>query len=78
MKKKLIKKVTGLNELYNLAATDDKYRQLLMIGASNLGGPARTPAEAYQTLLNNASGETEGCDEEGVIAEVNFCRDLVK
>jgi hypothetical protein len=76
-KKKLIPKVTCLNELYNLAAKDDKYRQLLLISASNLGGPSSTPDIAYQTLIDNATAG-DGCSEEGVIDEVNFCRDLVK
>ena len=77
-KKKLIKKVTSLCELRMLAVTDEKYHQLLMISASNLGGDPKNASEAYQTLIDNASCETDGCSEEGVVDEVNFCRDLVK
>jgi hypothetical protein len=69
-----IKPVRSLNELYNKARVDKKYEQLLFTAALNLGGSARTISEAYNWLMMNAA-ET---DEQGVVEEVNFCRDLVE
>jgi len=75
-KKTLIPKVRSLNELRNLSATDDRYKQLLLISARNLGGTHKEgdTEAAYRWLEINAM-ET---DEDGVLSEVNFCRDLVK
>lgn len=44
-----------------------------MAAASNLGGPADNLESALRHLTNEAL-ET---DEEGVVDEINFCRDLV-
>ena len=74
MKKKLIPKVKYLNELRNLAESDPRYQELAMISASNLGGSPKDLDGAMNWLFTNAL-ET---DEEGVIGEINFCRDLVK
>jgi hypothetical protein len=47
----------------------------MRIGAANLGGKGNASTDAsYQWLLTNA----EEMGEEGVVDEVNFCRDLVK
>lgn len=70
----LIAPIRSLNELYNKARTDEKYKQLLLISSSNLGGTAQDINGAFNWLQTNAM-ET---DEQGVIEEVNFCRDLVK
>jgi flavin-binding protein dodecin len=73
-KKKLIAPVRYLMELKNLAASDENYKKLLLVSSENLGGSSKDSVEAaYQNLINNAN-ET---DEEGVVAEVNGCRDLI-
>ncbi len=67
--------VHTLMELRGLARTNEKYRQLLHLASRNLGGPFTDNDDvAYRWLETNAL-ET---DEDGVVAEVNFCRDLVK
>jgi hypothetical protein len=75
-KTKLMAKVTSLRDLRDRATTDEQYRKLAIAAAENLGGgPAHTASLdlAMRWLRINAD-ET---DERGVIAEVNFCRDLV-
>jgi len=72
--KKLIAKVKTLAELRMLAKTDKRYEQLAIIAAQNLGDDAKS-LEAAMKWLNTNAMET---DEKGVVAEVNFCRDLVK
>lgn len=72
--KSKIKKISSLNELNYLAHYHDAYRQLAMISARNLGGSPKDLNDAMQWLNTNAM-ET---DEEGVVREINFCRDLVK
>ena len=66
--------VTSLNELRNKAATDPRYRDLMLSAARNLGRQVTTPAEAYQWLIDNANETTE----EGVVEEVNFLRDVIE
>lgn len=74
MKKKLIPKVKSLWELKQLASTNADYEKLLLAASRNLGGGSNeTPEQAYRNLVLNAQ-ET---DEKGVVAEVNFCRDLI-
>lgn len=77
---KLIAKVRSLGELRRLAHDDERYARLALVAASNLGGginagadPGVALAESLRWLETNAD-ET---DEDGVIAEVNFCRDLI-
>ena len=70
---KLIPKVTSLADLRYKAVSDAKYRKLLFLASANLGGPNKGENECYNWLMTNAM-ET---DEEGVVEEVNFCRDLV-
>lgn len=71
---KKLKKVKSLGELRNLAASDERYAKLLHAASENLGGRIGDTLEgAYRNLINNAN-ET---DEDGVVDEVNFCRDLV-
>lgn len=71
---KKLKKVRHLMELKNLAGTDPRYAKLLHAASENLGGKLGDTLEgAYRNLINNAN-ET---DEEGVVEEVNFMRDLV-
>lgn len=75
VKKQLLAKVGSLCELENLARTNPQYAQLALIAAENLGGDLRSTLErAMQWLRTNAMETTE----EGVVDEVNFCRDLVK
>lgn len=71
--KKLIPPVRSLGDLARLARTDPRYEKLAMTAASNLGSPALALEAALRYLANEAM-ET---DEDGVVGEVNFCRDLV-
>ena len=77
MKKTLIPKVNSISDLFFRANTDPRYAQLALISASNLGGMGKDLKEARQTLYDNATAD-EGCSEQGVVDEINFCRDLVK
>jgi hypothetical protein len=72
-KTKLVDPVTSLADLRYRAKTDERYARLLLVAAQNLGGGSQTAEEAYRTLEVNAM-ET---DEDGVVGEINFCRDLV-
>ncbi len=73
-KKTLISKVFSIGDLRQRAAKDPRYLQLAMISASNLGGSPKSLDDAIDWLSTNAM-ETE---EDGVVDEINFCRDLVK
>lgn len=75
-KGKLLPRVRSLRELKALAANSDGYKQLLLVSAKNLGGDfAEGDVNAAYRWLETNANET---DEEGVIGEVNHCRDLVK
>ncbi len=73
-KKTLVSKVVSIGDLRRRAATDPLYLQLAMISANNLGGSPKNLDDAINWLNTNAM-ET---DEDGVVGEINFCRDLVK
>jgi len=66
--------VVSIGDLRRRAATDPLYLQLAMISANNLGGSPKNLVDAINWLNTNAM-ET---DEDGVVGEINFCRDLVK
>jgi len=68
-----LKKVGSINELSYLANRDPRYLDLAIRSANNLGGNYKTLDEAINWLITNAM-ET---DEEGVVGEINFCRDVV-
>lgn len=70
---KLIPKVTSLMDLRNKAKTDDRYLRLAIVAADNLGEKCSTLEQAMRWLNTNAD-ET---DEDGVVGEINFCRDLI-
>jgi hypothetical protein len=70
----LIPKVTSLMDLRNKASDNPLYAQLAILGAQNLGGDIKNLNQAFDWLNTNAM-ET---DEQGVVDEVNFMRDLVK
>lgn len=69
-----LSKINSINELYNLAIRDERYRKLALISASNLGEIPRTLLQAIAWLKTNAM-ET---DEQSVLDEINFCRDMVR
>ncbi len=73
-KKSLVSKVVSIGDLRRRTADDPRYLQLAMISANNLGGSPKNLADAINWLNTNAM-ET---DEDGVVGEINFCRDLVK
>jgi hypothetical protein len=70
----VIPKVRSLLELEQKAKSDPRYLSLAKVAASNLGGPHGTLAESMRWLRTNGM-ET---DEDGVVDEVNGCRDLVE
>lgn len=73
-KTKKLKAVASLGELYRLAETDERYRNLLLKASRNLGGTETAdPKAAYHWLRTNAAETSE----RGVLAEVNFLRGLV-
>jgi hypothetical protein len=65
--------VRSIADLAQKARNDPRYKELALTAASNLGGSAKTLDQAIQWLYTNAD-ET---DEEGVVDEINFVRDLV-
>lgn len=69
-----LSKVVSIGDLRQRAGRDERYHQLTMIAASNLGGSPKNLDDAINWLNTNAM-ET---DEDGVVGEINFCRDLVK
>ena len=76
-KMKLLPEVKSLGHLRQLCATanptNEWYRKLAIAAANNLGGDARDHNQAISHLEIEAM-ET---DEEGIVEEINFCRDLV-
>lgn len=83
--KALVPKIRSLGELRQLAQTDDRYRQLALVAAENLGWAsadvgAKNPTDprlltaALRWLSMNAD---ETGSERGVVSEVNFVRDLI-
>ena len=72
-------------ELNYLAQNDERYAKLLVISSLNLGGDGskddiskQSLRNHYQNLINNAQAEPGVTSEEGVVDEVNFCRELVE
>jgi len=74
MHNNLVSKISSINDLYNRAIKDARYLKLALRSASNLGGSPRTLLQAIDWLKTNAMGT----DEQGVVEEINFCRDLVR
>jgi hypothetical protein len=66
--------VTSIADLRVRAIHDEQYLKLALIATSNLGKKVATLADAIRWLAINAA-ET---DEEGVVDEINSCRDFVK
>jgi len=77
-KPKLINKVKSLGELRQLAGEDPRYLKLAILGAQNLGAGKVDNLDQAMNWLNINAMISEGGDEQGVVEEVNFCRDLVK
>lgn len=78
-KKKLLPKIISIGDLRYKCNNDsehEKYASLACIAARNLGltGSLPTVDQSIRWLETNAM-ET---NEDGVVDEINFCRDLVK
>jgi hypothetical protein len=78
VKRQLVKKVKSLGELSfscQNGSDRDRYMMLACLSASNLGGQLQA-GDWYGAIrfLSTVAAETE---EQGVVEEVNFCRDLV-
>ena len=74
MKLKLKPKIKSINELETLAQTDKWYENLALTASENLGGGTRNLKQSIQWLRTNAMETSE----EGVVNEINFCRNLVR
>ena len=74
MKKALLAKVTSLHDLKYRAAGNVKYLELAVVSAKNLGGCNIIDLKSAMRWLRTNATET---DEDGVVGEVNFCRDLI-
>lgn len=72
----MLAKVTSLFDLFNKARTNKAYEQLAMIAARNLGGDNINTLADAERWLNITANDSGDCN--GVVGEVNFCRDLVK
>jgi hypothetical protein len=68
-----LKAVKSLGELRQLADTNEAYKRLMQAASDNLGGCGTGNEFCYRWLLANA----QEIGEEGVVEEVNFCRDLI-
>ena len=67
-------KIAPVISLYDLkvqARTDSRYLDLAIRAAENLGGMNITNLDTAMRWLNINADET---DEDGVVAEINFCR----
>jgi hypothetical protein len=90
MKTTKLGKIKSLGELRQLASADPRYLQLAIIAVENLGGSVTCQKEnmkpgdvAYAMSLDKAMhilnmNANETNSERGVVAEVNFVRDLVR
>jgi hypothetical protein len=71
----MIAPIQSLAQLRSLAFRNEAYKRLALIAANNLGaGREITDINAAMEWLNINADET---DEQGVVEEVNFCRELV-
>mgnify|MGYP003349890384 CR=1 FL=1 len=66
--------VQSLAQLKCKARKDPNYKRLALLAADNLGGDTGDDLEKALRWLDTNALET---DEDGVVEEVNFCRDLV-
>jgi hypothetical protein len=77
MSKKALPKVKSIGELRRLATTEgplmERYKSLAVIAAENLGMVGAQTLERAIRHLNMNADET---DENGVMGEVNFVRDI--
>lgn len=71
----LLPKIRSLADLRQLARVDDHYRVLACVAASNLGGSTGNDLDKAMYWLKLNAEETDS--EQGVVAEVNACRDLI-
>lgn len=73
---KLIPKLKSLYDLRTRAKEDPRYEELAVRAAQNLGAGAHVVSlDGAMRWLNLNANETDS--ESGVVAEVNFCRDLI-
>ena len=57
-----------------MAFRNEAYKRLALTAAENLGGSPNGDLNKAMEWLNVNADET---DEQGVVEEINFCRDLV-
>ena len=66
--------VQSLAQLRSMAFRNEAYKRLALTAAENLGGSPNGDLNKAMEWLNVNADET---DEQGVVEEINFCRDLV-
>lgn len=66
--------VQSLAQLRSMAFRNEAYKRLALTAAENLGGNPQGDLNKAMEWLNVNADET---DEQGVVEEINFCRDLV-
>ena len=66
--------VQSLAQLRSMAFRNEAYKRLALTAAENLGGSPNGDLNKAMEWLNINADET---DEQGVVEEINFCRDLV-
>lgn len=66
--------IHSLAHLRSMAFRNEAYKRLALAAAENLGGNPRGDLNKAMEWLNTNADET---DEQGVVEEINFCRDLV-
>lgn len=81
MSKKQLPKIKSLGELRRLTTTDgplkERYCNLAIIAARNLGAMIRESSSPVHQALQHLNSEADAIDDEnGIVAEVNFCRDI--
>ena len=77
-KSSTIAKVISINDLYwkcKEGPDCEKYQQLAIASAQNLGGASNSTVDRAIDWLKINAGETT---EEGIVDEINFCIPLVK
>lgn len=76
-----MRKVSSIADLFNLAATDERYQKLALMAHSNLGGPQvndyNKTREWFETSAQEVEMETGEDGEKGIVDEINFCIPLV-
>ena len=75
MNMKKLAPIQSLAQLNTKAQRDERYKNLAIVAANNLGGAVKEGD--YQSAIRWLKVSAMESDEDGVVEEVNFCLDLV-